>query len=657
MSSTNKTNTSSETNQMSGPGLTRQFGQFCLDTRNECLWAGSSQVNLPPKPFAVLRYLVENPGRLVSHDELLDALWPETYVQPQVLRTYVLELRKVLGDNPTQPEFIQTLPKRGYCFVAPVTESSGPSRTIARSTEHLSKPDILPGSNTTALVLADTERMTAPTLAGREQELTALQHAFALATGGQRQVFFLQGEVGIGKTALMDAFAGWIAITSDAVIARGQCVDGFGAREEYYPIMEILDQLCASAHGGRACETLTAIAPAWLIRHGAESTVGLGKAPTADGRMLQQERMPGDICAAFEELAVAQPLLLLLEDLHSADPATIHLLSALARRRKPAKLMIVVTSRPHKAHADHPLKGVVQDLRMKRLCTEIDLAPLLRGPVRLLIARELNQEQLPDGLTEFVHRHSEGNPLFAIAIVEHLIAQRFLVREKKTGTQQTGAWVQRFTFLEMEAGVPDGLARMIELELERLTPPEQSILEAGSLTTVAFPAWSVAAALEMDCGEVEEICDSLSRKLYFLERAGQDELPDGTCSSFYVFSHGLYREVLYGRQSAQRRARRHVRIAERLTRLFVGREASVARDIALHYEAAGNLERAVESLREASSSAEKRQAFAEATELLERALRIAEQMNLREDRSQLHPSLLALRGDLAKLYTASVSVV
>ncbi len=103
----------------------KQFEDFGLDTANECLWRNGEQIALPPKPYAVLRYLVENPGRLITHDELLDALWPETFVQPQVLRTYMLELRKLLGDDAGQPRFIQTLPKRGYCFVAQVVEGNG----------------------------------------------------------------------------------------------------------------------------------------------------------------------------------------------------------------------------------------------------------------------------------------------------------------------------------------------------------------------------------------------------------------------------------------------------------------------------------------------------------------------------------------------------
>jgi predicted ATPase len=109
---------------------------------------------------------------------------------------------------------------------------------------------------------------------------------------------------------------------------------------------------------------------------------------------------------------------------------------------------------------------------------------------------------------------------------------------------------------------------------------------------ISFPVWSVAAALEKDSAAAEEACQSLARRLYFVEHAGTDELPDGTRSEFYVFAHELYREVLYRRQPATRRAQRHARIARRLAELFAGREDCVAREIAMHYEAAGDRARA-----------------------------------------------------------------
>jgi eukaryotic-like serine/threonine-protein kinase len=100
----------------------KTFQSFRLDPANHCLWNGEERVRIPPKAFDVLRYLVENPERLVTQDELLEALWPDTYVNPEVLRKYILDVRKILGDRPDRPEFIETLPKRGYRFVAAVSD-------------------------------------------------------------------------------------------------------------------------------------------------------------------------------------------------------------------------------------------------------------------------------------------------------------------------------------------------------------------------------------------------------------------------------------------------------------------------------------------------------------------------------------------------------
>ena len=102
----------------------KSFHSFRLDSANQCLWRGSERVQITPKAFDVLRFMVENAGRLVTQDELLEALWPETHVNQEVLRKYILEIRKVLGDRPERPEFIETVTKRGYRFIAPVVDES-----------------------------------------------------------------------------------------------------------------------------------------------------------------------------------------------------------------------------------------------------------------------------------------------------------------------------------------------------------------------------------------------------------------------------------------------------------------------------------------------------------------------------------------------------
>jgi TolB-like protein/DNA-binding winged helix-turn-helix (wHTH) protein/predicted Zn-dependent protease len=112
----------------------KSFKSFRLDTANHFLWRDGDRVPLAPKGFDVLAYLVEHVGQVMTQDEILEALWPETYVNPEVLRKYIQEIRKALRDRPDNPEFIETLPKRGYRFVAPVTDESGVEpQELARS--------------------------------------------------------------------------------------------------------------------------------------------------------------------------------------------------------------------------------------------------------------------------------------------------------------------------------------------------------------------------------------------------------------------------------------------------------------------------------------------------------------------------------------------
>ena len=156
----------------------REFSPFRLDTVNQCLWRGEGpaeeRILLAPKAFAVLRYLVEHPGRLVAHAELLEAIWPKTYVQAEVLKSHIAAIRAVLGDDARKPIFIETLSRRGYRFTAPVTEDA-PARP--------SRPTNLPEPFSE--------------LIGREAELRAVT---ALAT--EHRLVSLVGAGGIGKTRL-----------------------------------------------------------------------------------------------------------------------------------------------------------------------------------------------------------------------------------------------------------------------------------------------------------------------------------------------------------------------------------------------------------------------------------------------------------------------
>jgi TolB-like protein/DNA-binding winged helix-turn-helix (wHTH) protein/Flp pilus assembly protein TadD len=125
----------------------KSFKTFRLDTVNHLLWRNGDRVPIAPKSFDVLAYLIEHAGRVVTQDEILAAVWSETYVNAEVLRKYILEIRRALGDRPVNPEFIETLPKRGYRFIAPVfdeNETEPPDLPLSHATEEKGEHQTFP---------------------------------------------------------------------------------------------------------------------------------------------------------------------------------------------------------------------------------------------------------------------------------------------------------------------------------------------------------------------------------------------------------------------------------------------------------------------------------------------------------------------------------
>src|SRR5262245_40595382 len=175
------------------------FGAFRLDAATICLWRQEQLVPLAPRPLAVLAYLVAHAGEVVTKDALLEAVWPETVVSEGVLKTCIGQIRQVLGETGRTPQYIATINRRGYRFIAPVTivepSASGPAAlACALPLSVDSRPPAPPAGGAAALIVA------------RDTELAQLHQCWVQALQGRRQIVCITGEAGIGKSTLVDAF-------------------------------------------------------------------------------------------------------------------------------------------------------------------------------------------------------------------------------------------------------------------------------------------------------------------------------------------------------------------------------------------------------------------------------------------------------------------
>jgi DNA-binding winged helix-turn-helix (wHTH) protein/tetratricopeptide (TPR) repeat protein len=605
----------------------KKFSPFRLDTVNQCLWhdrdgGDDQQISLTPKAFSVLRYLVEHAGRLVTQNELLEAVWPDTYVQPEVLKSQILSIRHALGDDPKNPRFIETLHRRGYQFIAPIDDA------LVESTSGPEPPSCR--------------------LVGRKPVLRQLSKSLQAALQGQREMVFVTGEPGIGKTALVDEFQRQLATSVPILLSRGQCVEGYGVTEPYYPVLEALSQLCSGPGRTIVINTLVEQAPTWFVQFPA-----LVKREHRE--MLQREilgatreRMLREICEALETITSENPLLLILEDLHWVDHSTVDLISALAHRRQAAKLMLIGTYRPvDLALSGNPLKALKQDLLIHNLCHEIALEPLGEADVAEYLAGEMAGAAVPDGLAKLIYRHSEGNPLFMVAALEHMTRRGFVSREKEQ-------WKLNVPLEEIDLEVPESLRQMIEIQIDRLSDEEQRVLEVASLESVGRSRFAVvprAAAGDIEPEAFEDMCEKLSRRHCILRPARPEKFQDGAVSVCYEFVHVLYREVCCRRIAPARRAKLHRRLGQ-WGESHLEQSNENASWLAAHFEEGRDWPRAVKYLKLAAETAGLRFEPREAAAILKHALELLTEL---PDKERIESAIEILE-KLATIYVACADI-
>ena len=560
-----------------------RFGPFHLDLDAQQLWRQHEPVHLRPKTWEVLRHLAERPGHLVTKDELLSAVWRSVAVTESTLTKSIRELRVVLDDDAGSPRFIETVHGRGFRFIGHALDDGA----------------AVPA---TAMPISET-------FVGREDELTKLRGYLTAALDGRRQVVFVTGEAGIGKTALVDSFVGALPPVSRPVwIARGECLQRYGAVETYKPVLEALGRLAAAPGGTRVVAALERLAPSWQAQ-----LPGLSRSSPPGAGEMTAGRMIRELATMLEALTADAALVLVLEDLHWSDGSTLDLIAELAQRREPARLMLLGTYRPVDAIVhDHPVAPLRQQLLVRRQCHELALALLPEDAVEAYVRSRLPGEATP-AVAASLHHLTTGNPLFLTMLVDHLLAQGVL-------SNASGRWELTGPLDDPRDSIPESLREMIDRQLAQLTANDLSILEAASVAGGEFSVQMVVAATGMDAEEVEAACAGLARRGQFLRVLGSATWPDGSEGARYAFVHALHQQILYDRVTAARRQRLHRSIGERLAAGWAVRPSEVAAELAMHFERGRDYRQAMVHARELAVRAIARGAHREAIAASERAL-------------------------------------
>ena len=525
------------------------FDRFRLSADGTLLVRDGVAIALAPKVLQILLQLVQHAGEVVRKEHLLEAVWPDSFVEDTGLTRNISLLRGALGDDGQR--FVVTVARIGYRFVAPVER-------VDR--EAAPRGDFLQRVPADAL-----HRERGQPFVGRDAELTRLRERFERTCDGRGNILGVVGEPGIGKTTLVETFLDGLEVRCN--IGRGRCSERLAGAEPHLPVLEALDELTAA--DPQLADALRATAPTWFQHvarppHGRGIAVG---APEVTGTG-SPERLMRELTTFLEEASRRRPIVIVIEDLHWADVATIDLLAHLAPRLARIRLLVLITYRQREMLVmQHPFARLRGELIARTHLDELHVSLLGPGAVREYLQAALDTPSVPPELAALVFKRTEGNPLFVVEVVRYL---------RQHGVAQGTPVLAR--------DIPDSLRGLIDRGLDTLDGVTRQLLSIAAVQGYECDSATIARVSGVTSSDVEERLRRADQIHALVRFDREDELDDGSLSFVYRFAHVLYQDALLGSIAPSRRSEWALRIADALLLSHGDRTEGIAGSLAVLFE-------------------------------------------------------------------------
>ena len=465
------------------------------------------------------------------------------------------------------------------------------------------------------------DRLAGGVFVGREREMDELRGGLDDALSGRGRLLLLMGEPGIGKTRMTDELATYARLRGAQVLV-GRCYEGEGA-PAYWPWVQVIR---AFVHD-RDRDALTSVMGpgaaeiAQIVSDVRERIPDLPEPAQLDPEQARF-RLFDSIATFLKNAARAQPIVVVLDDLHWADKPTLLLLQFLAREVRTSRLLVLGTYRDVELRRQHPLAQTLAELAREQVSTRIVLRGLTVHDVWRFIQMTGGVDP-PANLVRAVYRETEGNPFFVAEIV------RLLASEGRFDESGDGSW---------SISIPQSVREVIGRRLDQLSESANELLLIAAVAGREFALGVVQAVGELDLDAVSDAIDEA--------RAARVITEAGRTVDRYLVSHALIRETLYEEIPTARRIMLHRRLGETLEALYEGGGETHLAELAYHFlEAApgGDIRKAFDYAERAAARAIQLLAYEEAARHYEKAIEALPLLEKPDE--QLHCRLLLELGD------------